>query len=511
MADCKKFKDWLIRKIEHLDQDLVQDRFPTDSAWPGHVATGQFKSYDGVSHTYNRTHVTFPDISERFTDVQVQNCAGAPCDPPRKKICFGSTQFSYHLVEQAWATDLWCFENIQSADQAREEYANFVKGMRQSSDIINANHIRFEALAGAETIYVAKDNGFTEVTIPALTDTITLNTGADLPTSKLRMEHLRFFEEDLILEGYFNDKNEKGYRMGDIGKFKFITDRGVVSDLTNREPELASRFQITDFLKGGQFFKYGGFDGCGDFIFSEDTFPLRYQLHNAVLERIIPYVNTDATKGKKQIRDSFYGQAQYQLSPIWHPQAMQILGYNATSLIPEMPFWLPSYDGKWHFAMHDLVEYDANGVGCPVDNSDENKGRFQTKFRNAVKYVRPELVRWILHLREKACLVDLPPCAADPGYITQSYDSACDVCENCNDFDFDVLGAGPYDVTAITCNGIAVALAAGAAGSFATLAAIVVWLTANYAYLGTWTSNATQICLTGAGCPDVSITIETVV
>jgi hypothetical protein len=47
---CRSFTDFLARKSEHLDSEIVRGIHPIDT-WVGHVSTGRFPAEDGVEHT----------------------------------------------------------------------------------------------------------------------------------------------------------------------------------------------------------------------------------------------------------------------------------------------------------------------------------------------------------------------------------------------------------------------------------------------------------------------------
>src|SRR5688500_17117688 len=97
---CRSFTDFLVRRAEHLDAEIIKDITPTDG-WIGHVSTGRFQAFDGVNHTFDRINRVQPQIG-CWQDVTVGNCIGTPCDPTEKKIGFGYTRDSYKLQQAAY-------------------------------------------------------------------------------------------------------------------------------------------------------------------------------------------------------------------------------------------------------------------------------------------------------------------------------------------------------------------------------------------------------------------------
>jgi hypothetical protein len=75
------------------------------------------------------------------------------------------------------------------------------------------------------------------------------------------------------------------------------------------------------------------------------------------------------------------------------------------------------------------VTVDGITVPIAVDNSRRNKGKFIADFKFATKPQFPEFAEVFLHLRENACVIEVPPCDDGPVYVTQDYSSECAPCE----------------------------------------------------------------------------------
>src|SRR3990167_2301069 len=142
--DCTKFGDFLIRKSEHLDDKITRSMHPIDT-WVGHVETGRFPAQAGVEHTFDRLENVFPDLRGAWEAVTGGACIGTPCDPTTTKIGFGFTRDSYSLYRKSYATDLFCWDNIISADRAKEQYAHIIRTLRRASSIISSHRMRNEA------------------------------------------------------------------------------------------------------------------------------------------------------------------------------------------------------------------------------------------------------------------------------------------------------------------------------------------------------------------------------
>lgn len=494
---CKQFTDILIRRTEHLDEEIIRDITPTDG-WIGHVSTGVWNPYDGVSKTFDRINRVWPDLSGCWQDVQVGSCVGTPCDPTEKKIGFGYTRDSYHLQERSYSTDLFCFDLIMSADKAKEQFRGLVENLKEATNHIVSERFRTEALriAGKKIIAGA---GLTPLTY-TLNDDCTRITPNALPTSKITIQMLMRQIEPLKLNGYF------GKVPGMPMLAEYVTDELTGFTLVQGNASLTNQFRFEDFMKGGVLYKYGMVNGIGNFGFRYDTFPMRFQVlaDGITLERVYPYMNTTATDGIKGDVNDAYVNAPYQIDFIWHRLAMKTMVAKMAPLNPEMPFMVRDLAGKWYFAMDNLGA-DANG--CVIENKRRNKGMFFSDFRNATKAERPEWVVAILHHREIACVVDVPSCNPVPDYVVQDYSSANAPCPN-PDLTFDLSGlTAPYSVAAdsITCNGVPVDHPA--ITDEATLTDLAAQLNTDVPQLGTWSADedAGTIILAGSTCNTVEL------
>jgi hypothetical protein len=430
---CGQYQDFLFDRTPHFDEDILKDWFPTDDAWVGHVATGTWDAFTGVEHTYDRIHVSFPDMSGCWQEVGHDACVGAPCAPPEKCVAWGSTRKTYGKERQSYTTIPLCFDQIDSKAKAKEQFSQIVSGLKKMTKMIWSNWFRTWALRGAGTLHIA-GSAKIEVTLDdAAFGTVNncnqLDVGGvgNLPTSKLVMGYLDGFYEALQFEGYFNSQ------IVPSGMFKLITDAITARELREMNPVLNSRFQFSDFVKGGAMYKFGVTEVVGNYGISLDAFPIRFNhIGNGVLQRVYPYTNTQATIGIRPQVAQEYLVAPYQISEIWHAEAMRALFAKLESVHPDMPFLVRDLAGKWRFTGPEtdvLMFRGTDGTQCTVDNKRRNQGIWWADFEAGIRYDRPELVRLILHKREPACMVDQPPCADDPDYVIQDNGSCVEMCE----------------------------------------------------------------------------------
>lgn len=512
---CRSFTDFLSRRSEHLDDLIIRSLHPIDT-WIGHVNVGRFKAEDGVEHTFDRFENVFPDLRNAWEDVSAASCVGQPCDPASTAIGLGFTRDSYKLQRKAYNTDLFCFDQILSADRAKQQFAHVIRTLRRASSLITSHRMRTEGLRIAKYKWATANNSLVPIT--AVWDpTMTMLSVSQLPTSKISARHLQRRVQPQIREGALSeDINRNTQPM-----LEFVTDMDEVWNMVEGNPELTDHWRFTDFADAEKYHRYGWVGKLGNYGLRADWTSLRFNIigadpnipGNTLLGLVFPYTNVAATEGIKESVNADFDNAPVQLDFIWHRMAMTSLVRDTTAINPEMPFAMRDFAGRWQFVMDNLTcGVDVNGNPIAVDNSRRNKGKFIADFSYATKAEYPELAEAFIHLREPACIVDVPTCAAAPYPNTQNYSSANSLCPSTNIvLPFTPVldpATGTYEVArdSITCNGLNI-LNAPITGT-TTLAALVAQLntTSGTMAMGTWAVlNSTQITLTGQVCTNVGI------
>ena len=341
-----------------------------------------------------------------------------------------------------------------------------------------------------------------------------------IPTSKLHARHLQRRVDPQIRAGAVGpDINKKTQPM-----LELVTQMDTVWNLAEGDPALKDDWRFQQFKDATAYYKYGWTGNVGNFGLRSDAFSLRFNIVSAaanqvVLQVVFPYTNIAATEGIKEDVNADYDNTRVQADYIWHRKAMTSLVRDAKAINPEMPFAARDFAGKWQFVMDNLtcgtmnvadaVTGAVKTIPIAVNNERRNKGKFITDFSGATKAEYPELAEVFISLREPACIVDIPPCADDPGYPEQNYDSANDACPTSEQVitTRPILntGTGTYEVAAnsITCNGMAIVH--DALTGTATLANLVTQMNSLLAAMGTWAVSGSDITLTGTSCTSISI------
>lgn len=430
---CTTFYDFLFDQSPHFDKDILKDWFPTDDAWMGHIATIPWDSFTGTTHVYDHVHVGAPDMSQAWQsfDTQSTNCVANACTPTAISVGWGSTRKTYSRERQRYETNVLCFDQMNTRAKAKEQLSQIIKGIKELTTMIWSDYHRRNALMQSPTLYVCGAAlGTVALSAASFTGglaTLLLGSSANLPTSNLTIQYLQRFYEPLQGNGYFKSKYVPN------GIFKLITDPITSQQLVQLNPALVSNFKFTDFTRGGELFKYGMSAGIGNFGISWDKFPARfYHTHDGIMLRVWPYVNAAATVGIKPTFNDKWVKAPYQLSYIWHPEAMKRAVPSLTSVHPEMPFLTRDLGGKWNFTgpQSDVISVTdpTTNTTCVIDNKARNQGLWWADFESGFKFEYPEWTVPILHQRDPGCVTDNPACSTPPAYVTQDYSDVNPVC-----------------------------------------------------------------------------------
>lgn len=447
MADlvtCRAFTDYLVRQEPVYDKRILADIRPNSGSWIGHVSMGQWPSFSGVEHTLDRFNSVYPDTSQKWDATVTGSCVGAPCDPTEHQIGWGATRITYFLEQQSWTTKLLCFDQLMHITHARQHFNQIVsKILRPATNHIMSSFMRKRALQHAGKKWVA-DADMTEFTF-AWVNVGTSETYLDVsakPTSRLTPQMLQRRVEDLMLIGYFGESPFKDQ----IPLIELVSDMHTVWDLDKAvsDSNISDKWRYQTWDAANKYYRYGFSGQLGNYATRVDPTGLRFDYVGVVAGKhrfqfLQPYINVASggggglpngyEAGIKSIVNPRWTNARYGISFIWHKMAMDALVMDPTPVNPEMPFSSRNFGGKWQFVMDNLTcGLNAAGEPIAVDNSRRNKGKFIADFELAIRPLHTEFAEAIFHKRAPACLVVQDTCGTDPGYASQSFDSANEPC-----------------------------------------------------------------------------------
>jgi len=498
--EAKDFTDILIRRTPHYNKELLRDYTPS-SGWVGQVPTGDWPAFTGTSRIGHRIRRMFPNLSGRWKTTVESGCIGQPCDPTRKKVGFGYDQFEYHLEEDHYETDIFCFPLIMSADEAKSQYTSLVEGLRQATVWIWNHRFRSEAVRICSNQVLA-GSAFAAAN-PLWNDDDTIMHVSGDPTSTLTVPLLQRYIQPLILEGYLDNSPlpMKGR------KFEVITDMITSTKLVQENPALKDYVTALSVDEFKELYRYGISQTVGDFMLHIDPTPLRYSRISAgVYALVLPYENMPAAGGIGADANWAWINAYAQWDFIWHRRVMKSLVRQSEPINSQMPFSALDWGGRWKFVMDNMTITDDDGTIIPVNNEERTKGKFIANFSAATM---PGQTKWgvaILSLLEQSCVVDHTPCSSAYYYVAQDYSSAVDPCPN-GIVSYDIPTEGPYIIGATSCNGTPLAGTPLDAGD--TIDELITYLNANLGAYGTWSAGCknTSVVLTDSTCAEFLLEI----
>lgn len=500
-----QFTNLLLTQLPVYQEEILRDIRPTDG-FLGHVSSGEWDSFAGVEQTQDRFRGVAANTTQAWQDVVDTTCVGAPCDPIENEICWGWDRLTFGQKKQSWKGQMMCFDQMISATKAVEHVGQIVSDiLRPATSSVASMFVRKEALR------LAGNKKLANATMSAFTGTWELDgnqeiyyTPSAFPTSKLTPEMLQRQLPRMRGLGYFGKWTNDPFWGGYNEFAELITDDDTNWDLdkvaTNQR--LGDAFRFQQWTAAHEYYKYGMGGQIGNFMTHVDPFTLRFNRKGTKLQIVLPYKNTAAASGIGSTWNDDYDTAQYQISFIWHRFAIKLLTQQMGQINPLMPFMQRGFNGQWNFAIDNLgADCDGNAIA----NYRKNKGFFFSDFRFGMEPKYTEFLTAILHLREPKVIYVVAPCAAEPGYPEQTYNSACDGCDD--DYTWsppDANEEGHFVIAAnsVTCNEEPLD---NDAIDAATLAALVIALNADTALaaIGTWSASGTNLVLTDATCQPV--------
>lgn len=502
--DGQAMTNLLLTELPVYVPEILRDMRPTDGLM-GHVSSGQWDPFSGVEQTQDRFRNVKANVTNKWETVSDTTCVGMPCDPIENEICWGWDRLTFGQERQSWKSQLLCFDQMISATKAVEHVQQIVSDiLRPATADIGSDYVRKKALELAGRKVLA-DGSLTPFTGTWETDgnQEIFYTPSAFPTSKLTPEMLQRQLQRLRFIGYFGKWTNDPFWGGYDNFAELITDDDTVWELdkiaTNQRVSDMWRFQL--WSAAHEYYKYGMGGQIGNYMTHVDPNSMRFNRVGNKLQRVMPWKNSAATVGIGSDWNTDYDVAQYQISFIWHRFAWKLLTQQMESINPTMPFLVRGLNGMWNFAIDNLGQ-DCNGNA--IANYRKNKGFYYADFRFAGQPLYTEWLTAILHLREPKVIYVVAPCAADPGYPTQDYNSACDGCSTTFQWTPDANDSGHYvlAVNSTTCNSEPLD---NAAIDAASLAALVTALQADTALgaVGTWSTSGGKLILSDATCEPI--------
>lgn len=503
------FTNFILTELPVYQKEILRNVRPTDML-AAHVSSGQWDPFAGTSQTQDRFTTVYPNTTAKWEGVADTSCGtNGPCDPVENYIGWGFKRLTFEQERQSWRSQLICFDQELSATKAVEHFGQIISDiLKPASAAITSMYVRKKQLelAGKKLLADATMSSFTFTWETDGNQEIFMTPSA-LPTSKLTPEMIKRQVPYLRNIGYFGKWTNDPFWGGYEQYAELITDDDTCWEMDRlaTNARINDRWRYTDWEPAHEYFKYGFGGNIGNYMVRVDPFCLRFNKNTNApggttkLQLVLPYRNDAvATSGLNDTVNEDYLNAQYQISFIHHRFGWELLTQRMEAINPMMPFLVRDLSGQWQFAINDLGQ-DCDGN--TIANYRRNKGFFFADWRLAGRPRYTEFLVAILHKREPQVIYVVAPCADDPGYPTQYYNSANDTCGGVLSYTPAANGSGHYVLNAlsVTCNEEPVN---NGAIDAASLAALVTALNSDLVLgaVGTWSTSGGKLLLTGATC-----------
>jgi hypothetical protein len=433
MDSCSAYLTSLAARTPVYDEDFLYDWKPLGSPVMGRHNTKVWTLGTGATHIHDEITIGQPNLSNSWQTINAADCAN-PCAPPRVNVAMGSVRTSHGMQQFELQSQLWCLTQLRYSTEPAEQLGRYMEALKKMPEMYNTDFIRVHAFDMAPTVYICgkgTSSGLTTFTpttsnVSGQLTTVDLGSAANLPTSQLNFNFLRYISTILSLEGY--DEAGSGLAMG---MYNLITDKDAWFNLTNGNPSMKEMMALQDPKEASPLYKIG--EGIqtpfGNFAPTIDTQPIRFQLlaggSGGVLERVYPYINVLGTTGLQRLVNPAYVNARYQLSFIWHPKAITIYTPDFKKVSDKVPTVNSAMFGSWVYKNGDVMIYtQPDGTVCTINNDNNDSFYWLSRLEMGFEYQYPKLMAPILHLVDESGLssiVNVPVCGTAPQYVAQNY------------------------------------------------------------------------------------------
>lgn len=427
VEQCTQANAVLFRRTPDFDKELKRDRFPWSIVYSNMYKQEQWPIGRGTVHYRDRVHTTRPNDDGCWEAVTMGgdgNMTGCDsnCSTPRQVIGWGSTRYNYTRFKRDYTTPPLCYDQMSDVEEVIAQLDAILDGLKKEPDSIVSDFLRLLSLRQSNKIYIA-GAARTELDVSAgmfqnNCKNIDLGGAGNLPTSKLTMQYLMSYIEQLQYNGYWNKE------FMPQGTIACTTDIQTHLNLGIQNPTLVQMYCLPDFGRGGKFFDYGMMQKqIGPFMFKLDPEPMRFQhIGGGVLQRVWPYENVVATVGKKPEFSAAYSNAAYQLYHVYNRDARTVFVRDIAPINPELKFNM-SRDmlGKWRWMSPDFFTYtDPNtGVECNFQNDKHNRGYLLGEYNIGAVTDYAEIEMMIIAERELQGVTNDPRCAPQAAMVYQ--------------------------------------------------------------------------------------------
>jgi len=388
---CSTVNDLFQRETNRFSVD-VHERYSVEGPWGRLVRVGKFPQGMGTSlNEVTVERVLSGSFETSWSDVGTSaGTSSAGCVPNPTDLAFGQTVLNWNLKTVAYQTPCICLDDLKTAFQIESQIAKTVEQLTQLTKTVLDNRRRYEYLRLVSKVQAGFNTEYANIgSVPP-------------PTYQLAQDQLDEIRVRLIRDGAGHNALGKENGTPVLG---LITSPETSRQLLRNNNELRQdiRYATPSELIAplGVERSFGGFYHMSDLEVPRFTYAVG--TNDPIWGNYIPqypFLQENATTGKRWVPNPAYNTAPYEAAYIFHPdvyeEAVQQVGPNIPgAAFDDYPYY---YSGQFFWL----------NIRDAVNNPLGKIGRWMAVFQNGSRPIAPWLGRVIIHKR----------CANDFGAVT---------------------------------------------------------------------------------------------
>lgn len=430
--NCDQIRTELAAQTPVYDEHFLEDFVSYEMANAPFMGRHKTKTWTDGKDTivFDKVHVQQPDLTVAWERISADECGNA-CEPPTTTIGHGTTRDSAFLQQLDLRSQPWCLQQLRGIPHVGEQLTKMYEVTRKIPNMFLDDFLRTRFCSYHDTLQIAGSalDTFSITSANTAENLVSIDLGgsANLPTSELTLDYLQILSDRLGMNGY---DRESGLPSG---MRSLVTHPRTYYKLTGGNQALRGQLLNTSFKSLNPLYQIGKGINAEPFGCLAPTFDdkqVRFQDGgNGLLQRVLPYLNSDTTTGREPLINPAYFNARYALSYLIHPMAATLYTPAPKKIHQMVPSVNSAMFGKWDIINNQGIIrlYNPDGTYCDKDNSQQFWFYWLCHLEAGFRYDQRQLVMPILHLIDGAgasCLIDSPVCGDAPTYVEQDYTGA---------------------------------------------------------------------------------------
>ena len=386
--DCSSLNSLFQTESGRFSVD-VRDRIIEVSPWQRFAKIGKFPLGMGATISdLTIERVLTDSVETDWSAMSLNNGSGVAnlgCIPNPSDLLFGHTVRTWALETKSYRTPCICLDDLKQDFQIQEQIGKTVKTLTQLQQYVLDNRLRAAHIAVSETVSVRQN----------FPSQVGIDGSLPPPTSPMTQEVLNKFRRLKIRDGA--GRGALGMENG-APVLGWITSDEASDDILRVNADVR---QDIRYAQPSALVQPLGIDRSFRGLYHIiDPFIPRYTYTQGQAQpwtRIVPFVQSNATSGKKWDPNPAYEAAPFELTYLYHQDALEMMVQSVGPDIPGAPFTdRPEYY-TGEFIWLNILHETNNPLG--------KIGKWLAIFTNAIRPVHPELANQFM---AKRCENDPP-------------------------------------------------------------------------------------------------------